>query len=75
MGTQGTPMTELSNDDIRIMIEVLEHFLISREDELIASNAGDREWQQLMPYRQTLQNLYFLATTYGKEQEIQWRLD
>ena len=68
-------MTELSNDDIRIMIEVLEHFLISREEELIASNAGDREWQQLMPYRQTLQNLYFLATTYGKEQEIQWRLD
>ena len=67
-------MTDLTSDDVRVMIEVLEFFLTSREEELIAANAGDVEWDRLLPYRQTLQNLYFLETTYG-EQEIQWRLD
>ena len=68
-------MNELSNQDVRVMIEVMEHFIISREEELIASNAGERGWTELIPYKQTLQNLYYLATTYGEEQEIQWRLD
>ena len=64
-------MTELTNSDISTLVEVMEYYITTREQELIEANAGDREWNQLTPYRQTLQNLYFLATTYGKEQEIQ----
>ena len=60
-------MNDLTNDDVQLMIEVMQQFLTSREEELISSNAGDTQWDKLMPYRETLQNLYFLETTYGKE--------
>ena len=59
-------MVQLQREDVVLLIELLENHITTREEELLASNAGDTSWTRLTPYRKTLANLKFLETTYGE---------
>ena len=54
------------NDDVSNCIIALESYIILEEQDLINKNAGDREWQELEPFRGTLNNLRYLESIYGK---------
>ena len=54
------------NDDVSNCIIALESYIIFEEQDLVNKNAGDSEWQELEPYRVTLNNLRYLEAIYGK---------
>ena len=53
------------NDDISNCIIALETYIIFEEQDLVNKNAGDTEWQELEPYRVTLNNLRYLDSIYN----------
>ena len=53
------------NDDVSNCIIALESYIIFEEQDLINKNAGDTEWQELEPYRVTLNNLRYLDSIYN----------
>ncbi len=53
------------NDDVSNCIIALESYIIFEEQDLVNKNAGDSEWQELEPYRVTLNNLKYLEAIYG----------
>ena len=55
----------LFSKDIDLVINALQHYIITEENRLIKENAGDREWTELEQYRRTLTNFKFLETIYG----------
>jgi hypothetical protein len=58
-------MNQMFNTDISNCIIALESYIIFEEQDLVNKNAGDTEWQELEPYRVTLNNLRYLETIYG----------
>ena len=53
------------NDDVSNCIIALESYIIFEEQDLVNKNAGDTEWNELEPYRVTLNNLRYLESIYG----------
>ncbi len=53
------------NDDVSNCIKAMEHFIIVEEEMLIHENAGDTGWNELEPFRVTLNNLKYLEAIYG----------
>ena len=53
------------NDDVSNCIIALETYIIFEEQDLVNKNAGDTEWEELEPYRVTLNNLRYLEAIYG----------
>jgi hypothetical protein len=53
------------NDDVSNCIIALESYIIFEEQDLINKNAGDTEWEELEPYRVTLNNLRYLDSIYN----------
>ena len=53
------------NDDVSNCIIALETYIIFEEQDLVNKNAGDTEWQELEPFRVTLNNLRYLEAIYG----------
>jgi len=51
--------------DIHHCMDALEDFIIRRENELIDSQAGDKEWSQLEKYKATMKNLQYVESIYG----------
>ena len=58
-------MNQMFNNDISNCIIALETYIIFEEQDLINKNAGDSQWQELEPYRVTLNNLRYLEAIYG----------
>tara|TARA_R110002012_G_scaffold271607_2_gene456793 strand:- start:472 stop:648 length:177 start_codon:yes stop_codon:yes gene_type:complete len=58
-------MNQMFNTDISNCIIALENYIIFEEQDLVNKNAGDTEWQELEPFRVTLNNLRYLETIYG----------
>ncbi len=54
------------SDDISNAITALERYIEVEERLLSARNASDKEWDSIYDYRNTLSNLKFLQTIYGK---------
>jgi hypothetical protein len=54
------------NNDVTNCIIAMESYIIFEEQELINKNAGDREWQELEPFKTTLNNLKYMESIYGK---------
>ena len=52
-------------NDINVAIAAIEYYIISIEEKLIAENAGDKEWTDLQPFKDTLTNLKFMQSIYG----------
>ena len=53
------------NNDVTNCIIAMESYIIFEEQELINKNAGDREWQELEPFKTTLNNLKYMESIYG----------
>ena len=51
-------------NDIVNSIHAIEYYITSIENELIKENAGDTEWNKLIPYKKTLENLKFMVSIY-----------
>ena len=51
--------------DIHNALDVLEDYIISEENKLIETNAGDTEWCKLDKYKETLKNFQFISSIYG----------
>ena len=60
-------MDDLNLTHINAAITALEYYITDYEIHLIDTNAGDREWNQLLDYRKALTTLKFMKVTYGKE--------
>lgn len=58
-------MNDLFIKDVHNCMDVLEDYIIRREEELISSNAGDSEWHQLEKYKETMKNLQYVESIYG----------
>ena len=59
-------MNELFAQDLNHAIIALEHYIIQEEEDLIRRNAGDYEWNYLLPFKDTLKNLEYMTTIYGR---------
>ncbi len=53
------------SQDLNNCLNVLEDYIIRSENELIDTNAGDKEWTDLEKYKETLKNLEYLFSIYG----------
>ncbi len=56
---------ELFIRDIHNCVDTIEFYITTIEEDLIRRNAGDEEWNRLMPYKDTLNNLKFMISIYG----------
>ena len=52
-------------DDLDNAMYALEDYIISTEEHLISTNAGDAEWFRLDKYKNTLSNFRYLVSIYG----------
>jgi len=56
-----TPFSKLSSDQWEQVISALRFYISVKTGELQAFNAGDREWQELVEYENTLSDIeYFI---------------
>ena len=53
-------------NDIALAIYAIEDYLIQTESALIERNAGDDDWDTLLPMRRALENFKLLGSIYGK---------
>ncbi len=58
-------MKNTMSQDLNNCMNVLEDYIIKSENELIDTNAGDKEWTDLEKYKDTLRNLEYLFSIYG----------
>ena len=56
---------ELFIRDLHNSVDAIEFYITTIEEDLIRRNAGDTEWNQLTPYKDTLNNLKFMLSIYG----------
>ena len=56
---------ELFIRDLHNSVDAIEFYITTIEEDLIRRNAGDAEWNRLMPYKDTLKNLQFMISIYG----------
>ena len=58
-------MNDAFIDDVARAMDALEDFIIREEDNLIATNASDSQWNALQRYKDTYQNFKYLVSIYG----------
>jgi len=62
-------MTNYFSQDLNNVIIALKHYIITEEQRLADKNAGDYEYNYLIPFENTLQNFSYLNTIYGASNE------
>ena len=53
------PFSKLSSDQWEQVISALDFYISVKRGELEAFNAGDREWQELVDYENTLKDIQY----------------
>ncbi len=51
--------------DVHNCLDALEDYIIRRENQLIDSNASDKEWNELERFKATMKNLQYVESIYG----------
>ena len=58
-------MNQLFAQDLSHIVTALQSYIIQQEERLIESNAGDKGWKELEPFKATLRNITYLESIYG----------
>ena len=60
-----TTVCDTMEKDIKCIKDALEFYIIMEEERLIETNAGDVEWNELIPYQTALKHISYMESIYG----------